>query len=505
MPEILPPASLVNDSFVPNRASNALVILLILVILKAAYFSTGGSFGTDFLTHVEYAKYYIEHHELPQTDWLTWTSVGKPYLITQWLGQLLMGIPFIYGGYQLSAFITALTIGLIVIFAWRTAMIYINNHMTAMFIAIFSTQQVWSLTARPQVFGMLAFSILVWMISIWLDRKERWVLMAMPSLMLVWVNLHGTYSIGLIYIAVTGLAAFGVTYASNGNRFKNAIYQQLPFSTAATASFLATLINPYGWHAWEYIINISQLVTSNHGYIVEWSRTSFFTENGNPFFILISATFCAMILSPTRMATQSLLGFVAIFLFGMGADRQTYYAAFALTPFLAKSLQSSSIERLFDSKPIFNFSSRQAIIVLTIPCLLYWPIYQYSKSNADIAMSKAFPIRAVNYIIDNNIQGRIYNGINAGSYIESKGRKSFMDGRLDLFGDEMVLGWFHARDGRPSWKKYIDKYDPDIIIVEKLEGLRQLLMVNAVYHEVYDDEINSVFIRNSMPNSKIFN
>lgn len=490
-----PPSSVLRDQHREITVSMALICLIILVIFKASHFPSGGIFETDFLTHVEYAKYYLANHSMPKTDWLTWTFTGQPYLITQWLGQIFMSIPYIYGGYQLSAFVNAIMCGLIVIFAWRTAMIYISNPMTSMLIAIFAAQQVWALSGRPQVYGMLVFSILVWMICLWIERKEFWILIAMPAMMAIWVNLHGSYSAGLIYIAATGIGSLTSTLIKNNGNFVNALKQNLPFGISAFASLFATLFNPYGWHAWEYVVKISQLVSSNPGFIMEWSSTSLTSGGGSPFLILIMSTVIAMIYSKERPSPLSMLGFVGIFLFGMGADRQTVWASLAVTPFLTRALRSGPIVELCNSKLVTSIRSIPALLLILIPCLIYWPLYNLTKNDATKSIEKFLPYRAVQFLVDNKIEGRIFNGLKAGGLIESKGRKSFMDGRLDLFGDDFFLEWYKALNGRPGWRQFIDKYDPDILIVERVEPLCQLLMMTNAYKSIYEDEINIVLVK----------
>ncbi len=120
-----------------------------------------------------------------------------------------------------------------------------------------------------------------------------------------------------------------------------------------------------------------------------------------------------------------------------------------------------------------------------------------TKQVVENKVQTIFPFRALKYLNEHNIEGRLFNDPKVGGFIESTGRKPFIDGRLDLFGDQMALGWLSAKNGEPGWETFISKYDPEIFILEKSDALRQLLMISEGYRLVYDDEVNSVFLKSS--------
>ena len=183
--------SLLNTPVVPVF----LLIFAFIFAIKSSIFASGGINGGDFLWHIEYGKFISEHHSLPTVDWLTWTNTGKSYLVTQWLGQLLVTLAFTAGGYQATAFLVAVVVCLTFFFSWRTAALYVPNQVLSLLIALFCTQQVLTLNARPQMFGIAAFSALVWVLAVWFERKAKWALFAMPVIMALWVNLHGSTSL----------------------------------------------------------------------------------------------------------------------------------------------------------------------------------------------------------------------------------------------------------------------------------------------------------------------
>lgn len=485
------------------KVSIALLVLVTLVIIKAGLYSSGGLFGTDFPWHIEYAKYFMTLHTIPTTDWLTWTHEGKPYSGTQWLGQILIGVPYLIGGYQMSAIVASLAIGGVVFFSWRTALLYIRHPLTALFVALFTTGQMWMLAARPQLFGMVAFSALVWMLAVWFERKERWVLFAMPALMALWVNLHGSYSIGILYIAAVGGGTYIVTITANGGRVIDGIRQHFPLAIASFTSIIATLLNPFGWHAWEYVYDMTKLVTALNGTVGEWLPTSLGTPTGQSFITLVLIVFGTMAASKKRPSLQLLVGFITTVLFGMNAERQTFFAAIALTPFLARSVCSSKLEELLDKQLMSQVSAMTTALILGAACMLYWPIYTSSKQVAETHVQAIFPFKAIQFLDDNKIEGRLFNESIAGGFIESKGRKAFIDGRLDMFGHEMSLGWLNARNGMPGWDKYLAKYNPQIFLLANDAPLKQLLLIQNGYAMIYEDADSSVIIKNEPQYSSV--
>ena len=483
--------SLLNTPVVPVF----LLIFAFIFAIKSSIFASGGINGGDFLWHIEYGKFISEHHSLPTVDWLTWTNTGKSYLVTQWLGQLLVTLAFTAGGYQATAFLVAVVVCLTFFFSWRTAALYVPNQVLSLLIALFCTQQVLTLNARPQMFGIAAFSALVWVLAVWFERKAKWALFAMPVIMALWVNLHGSYIVGVLYMAALGGGAWLVTFALTKGRFIESVKAHLPLAIACFGAIFAVLLNPYGWHAFEYVYQISQLETTKLGIIAEWAATSLSTGNGQTFFFVTFATIVCIALAKTKPDLKSLLGFIGCVYFGLSADRQTYFASLAMVPFLAKAFRSTRVHDSLSAVMKVKANPLTSAVVLVVAALLAVSIHSSSKTFIEKNVYEVYPVKALDYIEANHLKGKLFNQVEFGGYIESRGHKSFIDGRLDLFGDDMTLGTYHALNGEPGWEKFLAQYKPDLFILTNKAQLKQMLLMSSGHKLIYEDTFHCVIER----------
>lgn len=470
-----------------NSVPITALVFLVIFFLKSAVFAEGGVNGGDFLWHIEYGNYMLERQALPTSDWLTWTSSGQPYQITQWLGELLIAAAFSAGGYQATALIVATNVCITFFFSWKTASVYLKNPMTSLLLALFATQQVIVLNARPQMFGIAAFAALVWVLVVWFEQQKHWALVAMSVIMVAWVNLHGSFIVGLIYIAALGGGAWLGTFAAMKGRFVDSIKTHQWLAVASFGAIFAALLNPYGWHAFEYVFKISQLESTKMSIIAEWVPTSIATANGQMFFFVLLATVVSIALAKERPNLQFMFGFIGTVYFGLAADRQTFFASIAMVPFLARSFKGSALDDFLNKSMSTVTSPISALVVVVSGIVLSCSIHFISQDFIKSKVLELYPIGAINFIRSNNIEGKIFNNIDIGGYIESQGMKPFIDGRLDLFGDEMTFGTFAAIRGEPGWEKFLDKYHPSIFLLKHKHQLKELLLLKGGYSLIYQD------------------
>jgi hypothetical protein len=108
------------------------------------------------------------------------------------------------------------------------------------------------LTASPNISTMLLCVIFY---AECFKRRKRFLL---PALMVLWVNLHGGFLLGLIIIGF-----FGGTALLRRDWVNFKIY-----SLAGMGCFIATFINPLGWHIYEGLATV--LGHFSQAYITEW-------------------------------------------------------------------------------------------------------------------------------------------------------------------------------------------------------------------------------------------
>ena len=71
---------------------------------------------------------------------------------------------------------------------------------------------------------------------------------------------------------------------------------------------------------------------------------------------------------------------------------------------------------------------------------------------------------------------------------------SFVDGRTDLFGDEILEGYLNAWRADPGWEGYLDRWDIRVVLLEPSAPLA-LVLKHADWEIRYESEKAVVLTR----------
>src|SRR5262249_13715031 len=125
-------------------------------------------------------------------------------------------------------------------------------------------------TLRPQTLALVPGAIFAVALGEYLAgrARARWLAL-LPASMLVWVNSHGSFMLG---VALLGLAWLGVALGALGGlaQARGRAWRQLrDLTLAGVATAIAVLLNPLGWNIFGYV----QGMLSNPSlqrWFVEW-------------------------------------------------------------------------------------------------------------------------------------------------------------------------------------------------------------------------------------------
>ncbi|MGH6937378.1 MAG: hypothetical protein ACRED2_14645, partial [Methylocella sp.] len=124
--------------------------------------------------------------------------------------------------------------------------------------------------------------------------------------------------------------------------------------------------------------------------------------------------------------------------------------------------------------------------------------YPVKHAEAAAAMDERIPVKAVEFIRNAEIEGRIFNEYGFGGYLIQQfhpTQRVFIDGRADVFGDEFLKQYLDIYKGAPAWEQAFDEYGIEVVVVPRKAPLRQLLLARGDFKLVYDDEHNSILVK----------
>lgn len=212
---------------------------------------------------------------LPGVDTWTFTIEGKPWLDQQWLAQVLLALGHGAGGWELLAVLRA---ALVVAAVGLLLAACVERGVPVRTAAILSLVAFLlaapSLALRPQLFAIVLFAGLLWLVAVRARNPRLYVLA--PVLVVIWANVHGSFVLAPL---VLGYAWLDDVVARRPWRASLAV---LLVGTAAT------LVNPFGLGAWTYAASIG-LDPVIRATVSEWQRTTPFTIPGALFYVSASA------------------------------------------------------------------------------------------------------------------------------------------------------------------------------------------------------------------------
>jgi hypothetical protein len=206
----------------------------------------------DLWGHVRFGLDILRDRRLPIADPYSFTQ-DVPWVNHEWLSEVVMGAAYAAAGswglMLLKALLAAATCAVV----WRALRdaADIARWPSLALVGWGTLSIAWTL--RPQLWTLLLFASLCQILT-----SKRY-LFAVPVLFIVWVNVHGGWIVGL-----------GVLLVWCAGQIVEPGEQRPPVKVLgliAALSIAATLLNPYGWHLWEFI---ASTVRTSRVDISEW-------------------------------------------------------------------------------------------------------------------------------------------------------------------------------------------------------------------------------------------
>lgn len=137
------------------------------------------------------------------------------------------------------------------------------------------------------------------------------------------------------------------------------------------------------------------------------------------------------------------------------------------------------------------------ILVLLISAVILKVALIYpDKINVD-AFKAYLPLGAVEYMNSNQPEGRLFNPYNWGGYLlwGLPGYPVFVDGRTDLYDDEIINKWLTVARVEDGWQDILDEYGVNLVLIEPRSMLDRTLAVDPAWSPIYEDAISILYQR----------
>ena len=366
--------------------------------------------------------------------------------------------------------------------------------------------------------SLVLLGLITWILYSYRKEKNWLYLLGVPLILGLWGNLHGGYVLGLIYLGgfVSGevLDKILLRNSSGGLSWKEI---GLVVGTIGLGLGMV-LLNPFGFEIWKIPFNTVGIETLQN-LINEWSSPDFHQAFQQPFLWMLLGLFGVLALTKKPLDGYRLVPILLFAFAALVARRNFGPFAIVAAPVLASQLQvlleewiskarktSAEFDKFIRSadanKQSFNVTGRNLINLTLIGLLVAAAVIKTIQVNEPDLVSEVerelFPVGAAEWLNAQDQTAKIFNDYNWGGYLiyHVPQVPVFVDGRTDLYGDEILVDYLNIMFCKESWLKTLNEYDLDLIIVPADSCLKNLAV--AAGWQVLFVEENSIVLGNKI-------
>jgi hypothetical protein len=511
-------------ALMPSIADVIFLLLLLALTYGGLQQRLLGDAGTGW--HIRAGQQIFATHAIPRQDSFSYTMPGHPWFAWEWLYDLAAGVIYSRMGLNGVVFLSALLIAGTFAGLFRRAVTRNRYPLIAailVVLAIFASSI--HFLARPHLFTWV-FTLIFWNIlesatgsgAEHRFRRLYWL----PALMLLWVNIHGGFLVGL---ALVGLYFLGevweaMTAQEPGERTASKAATR-KLGIAGVLTFVATFLNPYGYRLWLHIQAYlgSSFYMNN---IQEFLSPNFHGAAEKFFAVLLLLSLLGLAVNRSRLRAHHLLVILFSVYFGLYAARNIPIASILLvltaTPLLAGAVErAGAAEELAPrARNLFlrwkNFAARMAgtelglrghllpvvaVVITFVVCLNGGRLGARPLMHAHFD-GKRFPVAAADFLAAQGIRSQVFNPDYWGGYLIYRlgpGYKVFMDDRHDFYGVPFVRDYLRVKNIQSGWQDVLNKQKVNWVLVPPDWTLANALKQLPQWRVLYDDHRAILFAR----------
>lgn len=466
------------------------------VALGPYLFNADGDLGR----HLTLGKYILDTSQIPLKDIFSNSMLGQPLSPHEWLAAVLFRIFYDWFGLTGVVLFTSAILG--VVFWLITNQIYqITRSSTITLIlvvvGIAGSRIHW--LARPHIFTFLFLFLWIQALNNKYSFWKKWLICVV--IMATWVNTHGAFVTGYVYVGILILGAFVDIFRMKEKIFH--IQQIKEYLGILITSLVLSLVNPSGQAIWQTIIGfLSSRYLVNH--TVEYMPPVLYQTGVIPFSLLVIISLVAIIFRYKWMKTAEILSLVFFAGFGLMSGRNIPLFILVSLPILAKQAieKFPQLRMKLDDHYSFLEAERkpQSVwvnirwivstvgIVFVLGAAVFKLIPALSERN-QYDLTK-FPVQATDWWIEHPQSGNTFNEFGWGGYLLYRlwpDELVFIDGQTDFYGEKLTRDYEALSNTFPGWERLLQKYEIRNTITPTHSPLAQALARQPDWSVIYSD------------------
>jgi hypothetical protein len=456
-----------------EAAASRFNLALIFALLIAAVLGSSTTVFNDgdVSWHIATGQWILAHRALPHTDPFSFTWAGKPWVPIEWLAEVVMAGAYGLAKYSgIAALVTAALMALHAL-VFFNATRFVRPWVAVGTVIAMDLVLIPMMLARPHVLAWPLIALWTWLM-LRAREQDRAPPLAAALLMMVWANLHGSFVMGLAIAAAFGLEALVATADRTRTVRQWALF--------GIASLVAIFINANGLDGVLHPLRIANLAMLP--LIDEWKPS-------NPavtpvFFVILAATIALLWFKRPRLhpVRWVLLGALLV----LALLQVRHQAVLAIVTAL---VLPTGFVRQAEPVPASTLWLPAGAIALIVAIRAVLPI--------NLPENEANPWRLIAAVPPELRSQPVLNGYAMGGPLILSGIRPYVDGRGDMYGDELVVDYKRITDGdaaalNAAVRRWNIRW---AILPRRYKKLVALLDRSPGWRRMKEDEAGLIYVR----------
>lgn len=447
----------------------------------------------DTWWHLKYGESILQTGRWPTVDTWSFTVHGMPRIAYEWGGEVLTALAYRLGGLRgmdvLLIALTSVIVVLIYYFAWLRC----RNSYAAFFATfILLPVAVLCFTLRPQLLGYIF--LLITLISLERFRLgEQKYLWALPLVFLLWVNTHGSFTLGFMVLGLYWLSGLKDFSAGGLHSVRWRPEQRLHLELVGLLSIAVLPLTPYGARLAAVPFDVATSLPLNLADINEWQPLNFGFWQAKLLLVVLFGFIVAQVAFRLRFRLEEFGLFAVVVYLTMVHGRFAILFAIVLAPLVASVFVRWA--------PVYNpgidkHAINAALIVAALLAMIgFFP----SQASLESSLSNDAPVEAARYLLHHPVPGRMLNDYGYGGYLVwalAPHRKVFIDGRGDVYEWAGVFSdYSDVVTLKSDALAVLQSYRIDSCLIRPNDPLATVLAGSPEWEVAYKDAVCEIFVR----------
>jgi len=479
-----------------SRPLHLLVLAVLLVIIAGPSLLPNFSvIDNDIWWHLKVGDWIVDHLSVPHNGILSRTAADRPWMAYSWMYEVLLSL--FHSAFHLvgiSLYGLLLTLGAAYSILWMTRRLSGSFWRACLLSVATCAAFLFNVLPRPVFFSMILFTVtLTLLLEAQRGNRPR-LLYWLPPLFVLWANLHiqfvyGLFAVGL-FVAVNLLARVTPRIGLGRDFGPPQCLRTSTLVVILGGCVLATCVGPYSYHLYFVILGYVR-ATFPYTYISEFQALRF--RNYTDFVQLLLTGLAFLALGRRKTVDPFLLLLLTIAsVVGFRTARDSWFVCIPAAACIATAIDAGDMTRR-------DTITEKAVLGVSVALLLvlYARGMDVNSPNLRLAINEIYPVQAINFLRDHPQRGPLYNTFDWGGFISwyMPEYPVAIDGRTDLYGDEIDTRFYMTENGAPSYVNDSYLNQANLIVLPRKKPLAIPLASDSRFTEIYQDSLTVVFVR----------